>query len=80
MNGYKPSEVIGKTPQMFQGKDTSADTRKMIKSAIIQRLPFEAVILNYCKNGEPYNCHINAFPIFNHKKILVNFIAFENIA
>lgn len=80
MNGYEPGEIIGKSPKMFQGKDTSETTRIYIWKAIKEYLPFETDILNYRKNGLPYNCHIKGFPLFNLKKEAVNFIAFENIA
>jgi PAS domain S-box-containing protein len=79
MNGYTPKDVIGKSPKMFQGKETSTDARAMIRRAITDYLPFETTILNYRKNGSPYHCHIKAYPVFNNKKSLVNFIAFENL-
>lgn len=80
MNGYLPQEVIGKRPSLFQGKDTSFETKSYIRSAIEQRIPFETSILNYRKNGESYMCHLQEYPLFNHKKALVNFIAFECLA
>lgn len=79
MNGYHPDEVIGKRPSLFQGKDTSPETKQFIQNALEQRLPFEASILNYRKNGESYMCHLQEFPLYNHKSNLVNFIAFESL-
>ncbi len=80
MNGYNPSEVIGKSPKMFQGIDTSKETRKRISTAIKERLPFKEVILNYNKTGESYWCEIEAYPKFNATGEFVNYIAFERIA
>jgi PAS domain S-box-containing protein len=80
MNGYQPFEVIGKTPKIFQGEATSLETRKNIKIAIQNQLPFKAVILNYNKDGSTYLCEIEAKPKFNSKGELVNYIAFERIA
>jgi PAS domain S-box-containing protein len=80
MNGYKPSEVIGKNPKMFQGEATSIESRAIIKSAITKLCPFECDILNYRKDGEIYNCHIEGYPIFNKQGKLINFIALENAA
>ncbi|WP_306351488.1 PAS domain-containing protein [Flavobacterium sp. '19STA2R22 D10 B1'] len=77
MNGYHRDEVLGKNPKIFQGNDTDAVALKEIKIAIQNRTAFENTIINYCKNGEPYNCHIKAFPIFNKKGIISHFIAFE---
>ena len=79
MNGYLPEEVIGRRPSMFQGQDTSPETKCHIRNAIEQRIPFETSILNYRKNGETYMCQLHEYPMFNHKKALVNFIAFETL-
>jgi len=77
MNGYKPKEVIGYKPKMFQGKDTSKDTIAYISEAVANKISFEAIVLNYRKDGTPYNCYIKGFPVFNNKEKLINFIAYE---
>lgn len=80
MNGYFPSEVIGNTPKMFQGKETSKLVLKEIRQAITNKKSFNKTVLNYCKDGSVYKCHIKGHPVFNQKGELVNFIAFEKIA
>jgi PAS domain S-box-containing protein len=80
MSGYQPSEVVGNSPKMFQGTGTSAEKRAEINFAISVRKPFEATLTNYRKNGEPYECHIRSFPIFNKKGELTHFIALEKAA
>ena len=77
MNGYSPTEVIGKQPKMFQGKDTCKETTDYIASAIRNKVPFEALIVNYKKNGLPYKCWIKGEPIFDKMGEVINFIAFE---
>jgi PAS domain S-box-containing protein len=80
MNGYVEKEVLGKTPKMFQGKETDVETSIQIREAIDLQRPFSKQVLNYKKNGESYYCNIEGFPIFNKKGELVNFIAFEEAA
>jgi PAS domain S-box-containing protein len=80
MNGYVEKEVLGKSPKMFQGKETAMDTSSEIREAIALQKPFVKQVLNYKKNGECYYCNIEGFPIFNKKGELVNFIAFEEVA
>lgn len=80
MSGYQSSEVIGKSPKMFQGKETSSSKRTEISKAIATQKPFEATLVNYKKNGETYDCHIRSFPIFNKKGELTHFIALEKAA
>ena len=80
MNGYKPEEVIGKQPKLFQGKDTDPDVRRQIREAIVRRLPFKGTILNYRKDGSPYQCLVEEYPVWNKGGVLVHFVAFEKIA
>jgi PAS domain S-box-containing protein len=80
MSGYQPVEVVGNSPRMFQGVATSPEKRAEINHAISVRKPFEATLTNYRKNGEPYECHIRSFPIFNKKGELTHFIALEKAA
>lgn len=80
MNGYEAAEVIGKSPKIFQGKNSSIQTQSEIREAIIKRIPFSGAIINYRKDGTPYNCMLEEYPVWNKKGHLVNFIAFEKVA
>ncbi len=77
MNGYRPSEIMGKKPKMFQGEKTCKVTASEIREAIKKQEPFEATVLNYRKDGSTYNCWIKGLPVKNKKGQVVNFIAFE---
>ena len=77
MNGYMPSDVVGKMPKLFQGKETCKKTTNRIGKAVRKRVPFEAVVINYRKDGSKYNCWLRGEPIFDRQGELVNFIAFE---
>jgi PAS domain S-box-containing protein len=80
MNGYEVEEVIGKSPRIFQGKDSDPETRSQIRDAIVRRIPFKGTIINYRKDGAPYNCLVEEYPVWNKGGSLVHFIAFEKIA
>ena len=77
MNGYRPEEILGKNPKMFQGVETCKETSRNIGIAVKNKEPFEAVVLNYRKDGSTYNCWIKAEPILNKSGEVVNFIAYE---
>ncbi|MEN1785297.1 MAG: histidine kinase, partial [Bacteroidota bacterium] len=64
-------------PKIFQGEETCENTAAEIKQAVIDRKPFDTVILNYRKDGSTYKCWIKGAPIRNVKGDVVNFIAFE---
>lgn len=80
MNGYKEAEILGNSPKMFHGKDTSNKTSNEIRRAVELQKPFEKSVLNYKKNGETYQCLIRGFPVFDVKGKLSHFIAFEKAA
>lgn len=80
LNGYRPEEVIGKSPKMFQGKDTCPKTSFAIRQAVLSQQPFDEVVLNYCKDGSIYTCRIKGYPVFDKKGVLKNFIALEKAA
>lgn len=80
MNGYKPAEVIGNSPRMFQGQATNEATSNEIRKAIIELRSFEKTIINYKKNGDIYECLIKGYPIFDIKGDLTHYIAFEKAA
>ena len=80
LNGYRPEEVLGQSPRIFQGRETCPKTSKEIRDAILNQKPFDKTVINYCKDGSIYKCQIKGFPIFDDKGILQNFIALERIA
>jgi PAS domain S-box-containing protein len=80
MNGYRPAELVGKSPKIFQGALTSETTRNKIRNALSKNLPFKEVIINYKKDGTAYCCEIEAYPKFNASGKLINYIAFEKLA
>ncbi|GMN09637.1 PAS domain-containing protein [Croceitalea sp. MTPC9] len=77
MNGYSSEEIIGRKPKMFQGELTCKETAHKIGKAVANKIPFEATILNYRKDGSTYNCWIKGAPIKDKNGNVVNFIAFE---
>ncbi len=77
MSGYRADEVIGESPRIFQGEETSKESKELIKKAIKASKPFEAVIINYKKDGSKYRCLIQGEPVFNDSGELTNFVAFE---
>ncbi len=77
MSGYLPSEVIGKTPKMFQGEKTDLKITKNIRNKINKKEPFEVSVYNYKKDGSLYYCHIKGYPAFNKNNQLIKYIAIE---
>ncbi len=80
INGYQPKEIIGKSPKMFQGLETTKKSTLSIQKAIKRLQPFKELVVNYDKNGNKYCCEIDAYPKFNKDGEFLNYIAFEKVA
>lgn len=77
MTGYPKKQVLEKRPSFLQGVQTSEDTKQKIREQLKTVHSFTGSVLNYRKNGEPYLCQIKIVPIYDSKRVLVNFLALE---
>lgn len=77
ITGYSLPEVAGKKPTLLQGPNTRKEDVSRLRKALQQQVPFKDEVINYRKNGEEYLCKLVIHPIFDSKKQLINFIAFE---
>ncbi|MFW5825271.1 MAG: PAS domain S-box protein, partial [Marinobacter sp.] len=63
MTGYRPEEVLGRSPRLFQGPDTDAAALGRIRRALEARLPVHEVLVNYRRDGQPFWNEIKIVPI-----------------
>lgn len=63
--GYTPDEVIGQSPRLFQGPETSRETRAAIRAAVDACQPIQVELLNYRKDGATYWTEVDISPIFD---------------
>ena len=77
MTGYSKKETIGRHPNFLQGEKTSSKTKKEVRTQLDAHQAVSHKILNYKKNGEPYMCTINIFPLRNDLNKVTHFIALE---
>ena len=78
ITGYDLHEVMGMSPgQVLQGPSTEPDVVERIRRKLADQVPFKETITNYRKNGEAYACRLVVHPIFDKRKELVNYLAFE---
>lgn len=77
MTGYSIDEVVNKNPKFLQGSSTNAITLNTLRKKIGEQKKFKGVLMNYKKNGEPYECNVEISPIFDAQGKHVHYIAFE---
>jgi PAS domain S-box-containing protein len=69
LTGYDPSEVIGKTPRILQGKGTDGKVIDRLSVALASGKKFEGRTINYRKDGTPFIMYWRVIPIKVKKKI-----------
>jgi len=65
MTGYKPGEVIGKTPTVFMGKKSVKNDIENLSKALRGKEEFQFETLNHKKTGEEYWVNFSMIPITN---------------
>ncbi len=77
MTGYTKDEALNKKPSFLQGEKTNILQKQEIKDKLFYSKQVDENLINYKKSGKEYLCHIEVEPVFDKKKKLINFIAFE---
>ncbi len=77
MTGYEEDEVLGKTPRMLQGPETSEATRVSIREALAANKPIRAEILNYHKNGKSFWLDLSVVPVRDDEAEVTHYVAIE---
>ena len=77
LTGYCSEEVMGLSPSILQGPDTSEETKKKIKQALLNKEAVQAEILNYSKVGEEYWLDLQIFPLKDEDGNVTHFAAIE---
>jgi len=63
LTGYTREEVLGQTPRILQGADTSRAALASIRRALERWSPVQAEVLNYRKDGTPIWLDLHIAPV-----------------
>jgi PAS domain S-box-containing protein len=77
LTGYKPTEVLGQTPRLLQGKETNSPLMQKAGERLRKAKPVAMTIRNHRKNGESYLCQITIDPLRNSQGDLTHYLAVE---
>ena len=78
MTGYAKTEVLGRSPKMLQGTNTSKSSRDRVRQQLYGQQAFSEDLVNYRKNGDEYVCRVQIHPIYNTSNNLCHYLALEN--
>jgi diguanylate cyclase (GGDEF)-like protein/PAS domain S-box-containing protein len=78
MSGYTLAEVTGRTPgSVLQGEGSDAGTVRRMHESFQRGEAFEAEIINYTKQGQPYWVQFEVQPVRDDSGTVTQFVAIE---
>ncbi len=77
VTGYQLDEVEGRNCRLLQGPATEAEPVARLRSAIAERRPVTATLLNYRKDGTAYWNQVSVSPVFDDAGTLVSYVAVQ---
>lgn len=75
--GYASTEIEGRNCRFLQGKETSETDVTRIRTCIQQGLAVSVNLLNYRKDGTPFNNEFFLSPLYDNDKQLCYFIGVQ---
>ncbi|MHA7879620.1 MAG: sensor domain-containing protein [Saccharospirillum sp.] len=75
--GYKSSELVGASPDIFQGPDTDPIALKKISEALELGNAVETQLLNYTQTGVTYHVDMKISPVTDESGKLTHFICVQ---
>ncbi len=75
--GYRPEEMIGRTPRMLQGEETDRQELDRIHEALAKRRPITTELLNYTKSRQAYWIELAINPVTDEAGRCSHFCAIE---
>ncbi|MDR5900109.1 diguanylate cyclase [Halomonas vilamensis] len=77
MSGYTREELLGATPRLLQGPRTDRDMLDRLRKALHAGEPFDAITVNYRKDGAPYDVEWNLSPVRNETGAITHFVSIQ---
>ena len=75
ITGYEPEDLVGKSPRVLQGKHTDRGQMAYLKRELSAGRSFRCQLINYRKDGTPYDAELFITPIFDADGRCANFVS-----
>lgn len=78
LTGYTREDLIGQTPRILQGEETSRAALDRVRTALNQGEPVQAETVNYRKDGSSYIVSWQIAPVFNEANELTHWVSIQH--
>lgn len=75
ITGYTAEELIDNTPRLLQGTQSNRDTLERLKSTLAAGKSFLCEVINYRKDGTPYDAELFITPLYDAGGRRTNFVS-----
>ncbi len=75
--GYSKEEIIGQSPRVLQGEETSLEARNKIRDALRNGQSVQSEIINYDKQGNKYWIDLKMVPLYDAHGTVTHFLFIE---
>jgi len=77
MSGYGRQEIVGESPRILQGPDTSRSVLNKVRSALENERAVYAETVNYQKDGTPYVVAWHIAPVYSEDDELTHWVSIQ---
>ncbi|MEP6755679.1 MAG: PAS domain-containing protein [Chthonomonadales bacterium] len=77
MSGYSDDELVGRSPRVLQGSETSRQELNRIREALLKWSPVRSELVNYTKTGEEYNVEVDIFPLTDDRGWYTHWVSIQ---
>ncbi|MFN2381348.1 MAG: PAS domain S-box protein [Guyparkeria sp.] len=77
MTGYRPEELLGRTPRVFQGPETDRAVLDRLRECLVAGQAFEGSTLNYRKDGRSYLVEWRMNPVHGADGSITHFVSVQ---
>jgi diguanylate cyclase (GGDEF)-like protein/PAS domain S-box-containing protein len=77
MTGYRPVDIIGKTPNCLRGPATDPAKIEKIRRSFAEREALRIELINYRQDGSTYWVELNSVPVINEQGILTHWVSVQ---
>ena len=77
MSGYSREELIGKKAAIFHGSNVIQEGLEKIETAIKNKLPCNVDLINYTKEGKPFDVSVNICPVTDSTGEVTHWISIQ---